>query len=66
MMVFPKALFLVTDFPEIVKNSIFRLNYKNFQNCLKVSKQFVFFVQTQEKLTHVIKYFEKYPKIMRF
>ena len=49
MMLFPKALFLATNFPKIDKNSIFLLNfYKNFQNFLKISKQFAFFVQTRE------------------
>ena len=38
MMVFPRALFLATTFP-------------NFQNFLKISQQLGFFVQTREKLT---------------
>ena len=44
MMLFPKALFLATTFPKIVKHSIFLLNI--FQKLLKISQQFVFFVQT--------------------
>ena len=52
MMLFPVALFLATAFPKIDKNSIFLMNfYQNFQNFLKISQQFVFFVQTREKLT---------------
>ena len=44
MVLFPKALFLATTFPKLAKNSIFLLNF--FQKFLKVSQQFVFFVQT--------------------
>ena len=52
MMLFPKALYLATTFPKIVKKSIFQLNvYENFQRFLKISKEFVFFVQKSEKLT---------------
>ena len=52
MMLFPKALFLATSFPKIDKNSIFLMNfYQKIINFLKISKQFVFFVQTREKLT---------------
>ena len=46
MMLFPKALFLVTNFPKIVKNSICLLNFHQ-----KFSDN-AFFVQTREKLTH--------------
>ena len=53
MMLCPKALFLVTNFPKIVYNSIFLLNFhNNFKNLLKISQQFVFFIQMREKLTH--------------
>ena len=63
MMLFPKALFLVTTFPKIVKNSIFLLNF--YQKFLKVSQQFVYFVQTRENLTHgLLNFCEKYAKIM--
>ena len=52
MMLFPKALFLSTTLPKIDKNSIFLLNFhQNFQNFLQISKQFVVFVQTRQKLT---------------
>ena len=53
MMVFPKALFFVIKFPEIVKNSIFRLIcYHKLNDFLKISQDFVLFLQTGEKLTH--------------
>ena len=41
MVLFPKALFLAPTF----------LTF-HFQNFLKISQQFVFLVQTREKLTH--------------
>ena len=68
LVLFPKALFLAPTFPKVTKNSIFLLNiYAKFQNFLKISKQFVFFVQTREKLTHgLLNSFEKYAKIMHF
>ena len=50
MMLFPNALFLATIFPKLVKNTIFLLNF--YQKLLKIAQQFVFFVQTREKLTH--------------
>ena len=37
MMLFPRALFIATTFPKIVKNSIFRLNF--YQKFLKISQQ---------------------------
>ena len=53
MVLFPKALFLATTFPKVGKNSIFLLNfYQKFSKLLKISKPFVFFVQTREKVTH--------------
>ena len=53
MVLFPKALFLAIPFPKLAKNLIFLLIFiKNFQNFLKISKQFVFFVQTREKVAH--------------
>ena len=57
MMLFPKALFLATTFPKIYKNSIFLMNFylKNF----KIFQQFVFFVQTREKLTQGFEIFCK-------
>ena len=64
-MLFPKGLFLATPFPEVAKNSIFLLNFylKNF----KISKHFVFLVQTREKVAHgLLKLLEKYAKIMDF
>ena len=55
MMLFPKALFLATTFPNIAKTIQFFywILIKKFQNFLKISQQFMFFVQTREKLTQV-------------
>ena len=68
MALFPNGLFLATAFPKIAKNSIFLLNfYQKFSKFSKISKQFVFFVQTREKLTHgFLNIFEKYAKIIHF
>ena len=65
MVLFPKALFLTT-FPKVAKNAIFLLHFvKDFQNFRKISKQFVFFLQTREKLKQgFFVFFEKYAKIM--
>ena len=53
MVLFPKARCFVTDFPKIIKNSIFLLNF--YQKLSKFSQNFpklcVLF-QTREKLTH--------------
>ena len=38
MMLFPKALFLATTFPKIVKNSIFKLNF--YLKFSKISQNF--------------------------
>ena len=67
-MLFPKALFLVTNFPKIVKNSIFLLNFhwklSNF------SRNFpticVFRPNTRKINAWFVKLFEKYVKIMHF
>ena len=54
MMLFPKALFLAATFQNVAKIQFFYWIFmKNFQNFLKDSKQFVFLVQTREKLRHV-------------
>ena len=53
VMLFPKALFLATTFPNIASNSIFQLNF--YQKFLKISQNFptiCVFVQTREKLIH--------------
>ena len=42
MMLFPKALFLATTFPKIVKNSIFLLNF--YQKFSKITQNFQKFV----------------------
>ena len=64
MMLFPKAKFLATSFPKIDKNSIFLMNfYQKIQNFINISQQFVFFVQTREKLTMGFQIFaENRPK----
>ena len=69
LVLFPKALFLVTNFRKIKlknknKNQFFNSSFiKNFQNFLKISQQFAFFVQTRKKLTNgLLTCFEKYAK----
>ena len=43
MMLFPKALFLVTNFLKIVKNSIFLLNFhETFQNFSEIPSNLCF------------------------
>ena len=68
MVLFPKALRLATTFPKVTKNEIFYWIFiTDFQNFLKISKQFVFVVQTREHLTHcLLKFLEKYAKIIDF
>ena len=68
MMLFPKALFVATAFPEIVKNSIFLLNvYLKFSN---ISQNFPticgFRPNARKSNAWFVKFFEKYAKIMRF
>ena len=53
MVLFPKALFLATDFPKVIKIQIFdRICIKKFHNFLKISQQFACVDQSCEKLTH--------------
>ena len=41
--------------------------FQNFQNFLKISQQFAFFVQTREKINAwFVNFLEKYAKIMHF
>ena len=67
-MLFPKALFLATTFPKIVKNSIFILNF--YQKFSKFSQNFsticVFRPNARKFNSWVVKFFEKYAKIMYF
>ena len=64
MMLFLKALFLATTFPKIL--FLYCIFIKNFHNLLKISQQFVFFVQTHEKLTLCLLFFWNICQIMRF
>ena len=69
MMLFPNVLFLVRTFPELVKNSIFLLNFH--QQLSKFSQEFhsniCFSSKRSEKLTAwFVKFIEKYSKIMHF
>ena len=65
-MLFPKALFIGT-LPKIVKNSIFIKFLAKFSRFFKISLQFVFLIQTCEKLTHgFLTFLGKYAKIMHF
>ena len=71
MVLFPKALFLVTNLPKKIKNKkipfFYRIFIKNFQNFLWIYQQFAFFVQTRKKINAwFLKFFEKYAKIMHF
>ena len=49
MMLFPKALFFLTNIPEIIKGSIYPIEF--YQKLSKFSKT-VFFFQSREYLTH--------------
>ena len=52
-MLFPKALFLVTDFPKIVKNAVCLLNFHQKLSIFSQNfQQIVFSAKTREKLTH--------------
>ena len=61
MVLFQKALLLVTNFRKKIKNKnkiknkkfkfFYRIFIKKFQNFLKFSQQFVVYVQTREQLT---------------
>ena len=67
-MLFPKALFLVTNFPKIIKNSIFSLNFhqkfaKFSQNCPIMC---VFLPNARKINAGFVNFFEKYAKIMHF
>ena len=44
----------------------YRIFIENFQNVLKTSQKFAFFVQTQKDLTGFVKLFEKHPQIIHF
>ena len=68
MILFPKALFLATTFPKIVKNSIFLLNF--YQKFSKISQNFpkirIFRPNTRKINAWFVKFFEKYAKIMHY
>ena len=63
-MLFPKALFLATTFPEIVKNSIFLLNF--YQKLSKISQNFptirVFRPNARKINAWFVKFFENMLK----
>ena len=64
MILFPKAVFLSTTFPKIVKNSIFLLNF--YQKFFKISQNFpkirVFRHNSQKIHAMFVNCFEKYDK----
>ena len=63
MMLFSKALFLATSFPEIVGNSIFYcIFFQKFRIFLRFSQPFVIIVQTPKNHRMVFKFHEKYEK----
>ena len=68
MGVFPKALFLGTNFRKNKTNKkiqfFYRIFIKKFQNFVKISQQFGFFVQMRKELTQFVKLLEKYAKIV--
>ena len=67
MMLFPKAVYLATTFPKIVKNSTFLLNF--YQNFSKISKNFptcAFRPNAPKINAWLVKFIEKYAKIMDF
>ena len=60
MMLFPKALFLLTKFPNILNNSLFLLNFHH-----KFSQNFptiCVFIQTREKLTRLLNFMKNMLK----
>ena len=67
-MLFPKALFVATTFPNIVNNSIFLLNF--YQNLSKISQKFTtirgFRPNAQKINVWFVNFFEKYAKIMHY
>ena len=68
MMLFQKALFIVTKFPKLVKNSIFLWNFH--QNFSKFSQNFpticVIRPNSRKINAGFVKFFEKRAKIMQF
>ena len=70
MVLFPKALFLGTNFRKNKNKKIsffYRIFIKKFQHFLKISQQFAFFVQTRKKINALfVNLYEKYAKIMHF
>ena len=68
MMLFPKALFLSTTFPKIVKNSIFLLHF--YHKLSKISQNFptirVYRPNAQKINVWFANFFEKYAKIMHY
>ena len=68
MVSFPKALFLVTNFPKIVKNSIFLLKF--YQKLSKFSQNFPTICVFRPNALNInggfVKFFKTLAKIMRF
>ena len=58
------GLFLVINFPKIVKTSIFLLNFiRNFRKCLKITQQCVFCPNARKISALFVNFFGKYAKI---
>ena len=58
--VIPSSSICSKSFPKIDKNTMFYCIFiKNFQNFLKISQQFVIFVQRREEFTHRLLNFQK-------
>ena len=69
MMLFPKALFVVTNFPKIIIiiQFFYSIFIKNFQIFSKFSNNLCFSSKKREKLTHaLLNFFDQYAKIMHF
>ena len=70
MVLFPKALFLVTNLRKEIKNKkiqfFYRIFIKNFQNFHSISQQCVFSTNAQKINAQFANFFEKYAKIMHF
>ena len=68
MVLFPKALFLVTNFPKIIKNLNFSIEFssKIFNILSKFPHNLRFSSKREKSNAGFVKFFEKYAKLMHF
>ena len=68
MTLFPKALFLATTFPKVVKNAIFLWNfYQTFSKFSQTFPPICIFRPNERKINAwIVKFFENYAKIIEF